>query len=50
MLSDVNEQPDDCHLLAICDVKMADLNYFPESKFKTAMLNEWDNEWEEEES
>ena len=38
MLNNDIEQPDDCHLLAICDATMPDLNYFPEGKFKAVMM------------
>lgn len=38
MLNNNIEQPDDCHLLAICDATMPDLNYFPEGKFKAVMM------------
>ena len=50
MLSDDIEQPDDCHLFAICDVTVEEFELLCESKIQDSDNDTDDSEWEEAES
>ena len=50
MLSDDIEQPDDCHLLAICDVTVEEFDLLCGSRIQDSDDETDDSEWEEAES
>ena len=50
MLSDGIEPPDDCHLLAICDVTVEEFELLCGSKIQDSNDDTDDSEWEEAES
>ena len=50
MLSDDIEQPDDCHLLEICDVTVEEFELLCGSKIEDSDDDTDDSEWQEAES